>query len=150
MLNHSPLTGATELHARKLQATNVLATIARMRASGEKSEQDDKALSQGLELLDRLIKGHQPFSDARVTRQLVGEGFAFLAAARALKFDQKDKFGECEISLNEIRTTLAAIRDGKTTAGETAKTLETFLSEFANVIQADINSGRAQRHRVLI
>ena len=121
MLNHSSLTGATELHTRKLQAAGVLTTLARM-------------------------KGQQLFADAPVTRQLVGEGIAFLAAARALNFADKDKLDDCRISLTQMRSTLNAIKNSEPVSVEQQDQLDKFLTDFSRVLQADINVGRTQRH----
>lgn len=148
MLSHSSLTGATELHARKLQATNVLATLARIRVTGTRSSGDNSALEQGLELLEDLVKGHQLFSDAPVTRQLVGEGFAFLVAARALNLAEKDKLDDCGIFLNRMRSTLTAIQNTESISSEQQEQLEHFLTEFARMLQSDINIGRAQNHLI--
>lgn len=146
MQSHSSLTGATELYARKVQATNVLATLGRMRITGSKTAEDNVALEQGLELLDQLLNGQQLFSNAPVTRQLVGEGLAFFAAARALNYEQKDKFEACGILLKQMRLDLAAFKDADPPSGESPSGLENFLSDFARVLQADINIGRARRH----
>lgn len=146
MLNHSSLTGATELHTRKLQAAGVLTTLARMKATSEMAAEDSATLNQGLELLDHLMKGQQLFADAPVTRQLVGEGIAFLAAARALNFADKDKLDECKIYLTQMRSTLDAIMNSEPVSSEQQGQLDKFLTDFARVLQADMNVGRAQRH----
>lgn len=146
MLNHSSLTGATDLHTRKLQAAGVLATLARMKGTGKKAAEDSATLDQGLELLDHLMKGQQLFSDAPVTRQLVGEGIAFLAAARALNFAEKDNLDNCRIFLTQMRSTLNAIKNSERVSVEQQGQLDKFLTDFARVLQADINYGRAKRH----
>ena len=148
MLSHSPLAGATELHARKLQATNVLATLARIRGTGVRGPGDIAALDQGRDLMDSLVKGQQLFSNATVTRQLVGEGFAFLAAARALQIEEKDRLGECVVLLNDMLSALSAIKNDGPVDPDKQTQLETFLSEFARVLQSDINAGRARRHTI--
>ena len=146
MLNHSSLTGATELHTRKLQAAGVLTTLARMKATSKAASEDSTTLNQGLELLDHLMKGQQLFADAPVTRQLVGEGIAFLAAARALNFADEGKLDECRVFLTQMRSTLNAIKNSEPVSVEQRGQLDKFLTDFARVIQADINVGRTQRH----
>ncbi len=146
MIGHASMSNAAEMFARKLQATTLLAALARISLTGKRSPDDEAALEQGLALLDDLIEGRQLFSGERVTRRLVTEGMAFLAAARALNSDQREQLEEFGIYLKEIRTIVDAIKGQEQVSAEQGRKLEDFLTQFARILQSDINMIRGRRH----
>lgn len=146
MVHQASLTDRAELYARKLQASSLLATLARIKLTGEVSADDSAALTQGVELLKHLVNGRLLFANEAATRQLVAEGIAFLAAARALRCEPRENLEACSKTLGDMQATLVAIKELRQAPEESTKQLEEFLAEFTKVLQTDINVDRIGRH----